>query len=143
MRQALSPERREQKRSAQKRWRDSRKVEKAAYDRAWALNNPEAYMLNNMRGAARARGHECSITLDELKELLAPMRCSMTGIQLSWEGPVKANPIAPSPDRIDHNKGYVSGNVRIVSWIYNRARGNNSDEDVIAMAKALLSFISK
>jgi hypothetical protein len=40
---------------------------------------------------------------------------------------------SPSLDRIDNTKGYVKGNVRIVSWRANRLKGNATDEELAAL----------
>lgn len=125
-------------------WRERRQAQGLEpYDKVWARNNPGSRVLNNMQGAAKARGQECTITREEIDRLLEPMTCSMTGLPLSWEGPTRNNPWLPSPDRIDTTKGYVSGNVRIVAWIYNRARGADTDEDVIKFARALLAAVDR
>lgn len=57
------------------------------------------------------------------------MRCSVTGIRL--EHTLERKPNAPSIDRLDNFRGYEKDNVRLVSWIYNRTRGADSDEDVL------------
>ena len=43
----------------------------------------------------------------------------------------KALPYSASLDRIDNHKGYIKGNVRFVSLIFNYARNTFSDEQVI------------
>lgn len=124
-------------------WRARQRGEGRAPDTEWLRNNPSSRMLNNMQGAARSRGQECTITRAEIDRLLKPMRCAMTDVALSWDGPTRNNPLLPSPDRIDATLGYVPGNVRIVSWIYNRARGAGTDDDVVAMARALLAAVDR
>lgn len=44
----------------------------------------------------------------------------------------KANPYSASLDRIDNTKGYIRGNIRFVSLIFNYARNTFSDDDVIS-----------
>ena len=43
-----------------------------------------------------------------------------------------------SLDRIDNSKGYVQGNVRFVSVMFNFARNKFSDEEVIEFAQAVI-----
>lgn len=93
-------------------------------------------LLNNVFTSARTRGLECTITREELKELLAPMVCSMTGIPLEFAA---RSPWSPSFDRLDSSKGYVPGNVRLVCWAYNSAKMGWDDEDVLTLAKALVA----
>lgn len=42
------------------------------------------------------------------------------------------NPNQASLDRIDNSKGYIKGNIRFVSLIFNYAKNTFSDEDVLA-----------
>ncbi|GEM_PF-2421366 len=108
-------------------------------NRRWQAKNPARHLLNTCRKSAQSRGHECAITADDIEALLAPMTCSATGLPLTWEyaGPTRANPWAPSIDRIDCARGYVLGNVRVVCWAFNQMRGDFPDEVVFALAKAL------
>ncbi len=41
------------------------------------------------------------------------------------------NPYQASLDRIDNSKGYIKGNVRFVALIFNYARNDFSDEQVL------------
>ena len=45
-------------------------------------------------------------------------------------------------DRIDNDKGYVKGNVRFVSVIFNFARNNFSDQDVLNFCQATMSHLN-
>jgi hypothetical protein len=44
---------------------------------------------------------------------------------------IKKTPYQASIDRIDNNIGYIKGNIRFVSLIYNYARNNFSEDDVV------------
>jgi len=48
---------------------------------------------------------------------------------------IENRPYQASLDRIDNNKGYVKGNVRFVALIFNYARNNFSDEQVLEFCK--------
>jgi hypothetical protein len=53
-------------------------------------------------------------------------------------------PLSPSLDRIDPRFGYVAGNVHVVVWVYNRAKGDGTHEDVLMLMEALSAIhISK
>ena len=102
---------------------------KNAKDARWKAEHPEYNLLHACRASAKSRGQEGLLTPDDMRRLLAPMQCSMTGGQLSWkwDGP-GANPRAPSLDRLDNSKGYTLDNVRLVCWAFNLARGVWPDE---------------
>lgn len=106
--------------------------------RRWKADNPARKLLQQCRGSAKSRGQECTITADDIEEMLAPMTCSATGLPLTWEhdGSTRANPWAPSIDRLDCSRGYVPGNVRVVCWAFNQMRGEFPDDVVRTLAEA-------
>jgi hypothetical protein len=53
----------------------------------------------------------------------------------------KAGPYSASLDRIDNNKGYIRGNIRFVSLIFNYARNTFSDEQVLEFCKQVTSNV--
>lgn len=71
--------------------------------------------------------------------------CPITGIKLDTEtGSVAVrNPRGISVDRIDSEKGYVPGNVRIVSTWYNNAKGAWDDDFVKTMAKRMIDRLGE
>ena len=62
----------------------------------------------------------------------------MTGLPLKL-GPGKRSPWSPSIDRIDPRFGYTPGNCRIVCWLYNAAKSEFTDDDVLVMASAVVT----
>ena len=62
------------------------------------------------------------------QDLIWPTHCPILGIELDWFAE-KVQENSPSFDRIDSSKGYVKGNVAIISWRANRIKNDgNSDE---------------
>ena len=109
---------------------------KSARNQRFQTSRPVNHLLISCRNSAKARKRHIpfDLTLEHLTDLCRPMRCAVTGHRLSWEWPPtrrgQCNPWKPSVDRIDPSKGYVVGNVRIVSWIYNLAKSTWTDEVV-------------
>jgi len=92
----------------------------------------------------RAKDRACkknldfSITREQVVSWLNIGICQATGLKLNLEfGKETLNPLGPSLDRINPKLGYIVGNVRMVSWIFNRAKGDGSDDDVWLLAEAL------
>ena len=57
---------------------------------------------------------EFDITPDDIE---IPTHCPVLGVKLTEPGTnSKDNPYGPSVHRIDSSKGYVKGNVMVVSW---------------------------
>lgn len=76
-----------------------------------------------MWSAARLRAEqkelEFSITPNDIH---IPHRCPIFGMELEVGGETKDN--SPSLDRVDNDKGYVPGNVVVISWKANRVKSN-------------------
>ena len=124
-------ERRQRAREASKRCQADpvKRAAKHASTKAWKAEHPEHQLFKACKNSAKSRGQTCELTIEDVRNLIRPMQCSMTGVQLSWrwEGP-GTNPWAPSLDRLDNSKGYTLDNVRLVCWAFNLARGVWHDE---------------
>ena len=76
-----------------------------------------------------------NLTFDEKKNLWETQKglCALTGIpmtHISGKGNVMSN---ASIDRINSSKGYEINNVQLVMWCVNRAKGEMSTTDFVAM----------
>lgn len=94
---------------------------------------------------AKQRGHECTITLDYLKELwdiqngICPItHYQMTLVNTNYGYDKTNNPWKPSLDRIDSTKGYIIGNVRFITHIANQCKHSWSDETVKEFARKVV-----
>lgn len=84
---------------------------------------------------AKNAGIEWSIDFGDLE---FPVICPILGIELDyWADKRQENSI--SFDRIDNSKGYVKGNVLIVSWRANRIKNDGSAEE----HKKIYEFMEK
>lgn len=96
---------------------------------------------------AKRRGLECDLTREFIAERLTRGRCEATGFPLVLEdaarGLKKIHPHAPSIDRIDPRKGYTQDNCRVVAYIYNVAKADYTDSDVLELARALVAQADK
>lgn len=71
-------------------------------------------------------GQEWSITFGDVEW---PTHCPILGIELDYFcDVVKENSV--SFDRIDSTKGYIKGNVHIISWRANRIKNNGTLDDL-------------
>lgn len=68
---------------------------------------------------------EFSITLDDILPL--PSHCPVFGIPLG-NSDRHQNPASWSLDRIDNSKGYVPGNVQVISYAANRLKNDGTAE---------------
>lgn len=69
--------------------------------------------------------HEWNI---EFNDLSFPTHCPILGIELNYSASYRSDD-SPSFDRIDSSKGYVKGNVVIMSWRANRIKNDGTAEE--------------
>jgi hypothetical protein len=72
-------------------------------------------------------------------ELTFPTHCPILGIELDYFAENRAENTV-SFDRIDSNKGYISGNVVVVSWRANRIKNDGTADEHQKIADFLYQF---
>lgn len=97
--------------------------------------NPKQRLLNSCRSNAKTQEIEFSISKEDL---IIPEKCPYLDIPFDWELGTGNKNNSPSVDRIDSNKGYISGNVEVVSNLANRMKNNATKEQLIQFSKAVL-----
>ena len=86
-------------------------------------------IYNSLKGSAKRRNIDFSLTMTELNELTFPLTCPILGIPLRYnKGQAQDNSI--SIDRIDSSRGYEIENIIVVSWRANRLKNNASTKDL-------------
>lgn len=73
-------------------------------------------------------------TIGELIEK-SGQRCALSGLPFRNGG---LNPYSPSLDRIKPELGYVPGNVRVILHGLNSLKSTGTDEDVVAICRAVV-----
>lgn len=80
--------------------------------------------------AAKKRAKDANLDFDlDLNDILLPKYCPILGIELTFNN-FKACDNSYSIDRIDPNKGYIKGNVQIISFKANTIKNNASFSDI-------------
>jgi hypothetical protein len=87
------------------------------------LADPIKAMLGRARTRAREKGFEFTLETEHLRPL--PTHCPVFGIALT-RGNGHQDPSAYSLDRIDNMRGYVPGNVVVMSYLANRLKNNGT-----------------
>lgn len=101
-------------------------------------SDPIKNILAQAKSRAKANGHDFSITADDL---VFPELCPVFGRPLSFGlGHGLGMKLAErdwrySLDRIDNARGYVPGNVIVVSYRANRIKSDASAEELIKVAR--------
>lgn len=101
-------------------------------------NTLEAYMLDRSKSRAKKKGFEHNITIDDIQ---IPDKCPLLGIPL-FAGQGGVCPNSPTLDRIDSSKGYVKGNVWVISYKANTIKSNATPEELLLIATRLSDFIA-
>lgn len=92
----------------------------------------EKSKLARLKSSAKRRG-----ILFDLKTVPMPKTCKYLGIELNYGAEVIQDD-SPSVDRIDNSKGYVEGNIQVISNKANKIKGNCTFEEMQTFSKAYL-----
>jgi hypothetical protein len=95
-----------------KRKRDMAKERAAQNARRWRRRNPEREMFIGAKKRAKSLGLDFTI---ELCDIVMPEVCPILGIELMTAVGTNRDH-SPSLDRKDPTKGYIKGNVWVISW---------------------------
>lgn len=111
-------------------------LERAKRQRKYAKAklSPEQLILERTRVSAKKRGLECDLTVEDI---LLPEVCPYLGIPLKFnEG--KHSKDSYSVDRLDNTKGYVKGNIEVISYLANAMKRDASQEEQLRFAKEIV-----
>lgn len=81
---------------------------------------PIYFLFAGARCRAKRNRREFSIGYDDFTPL--PEFCPALGLKLNYDSRGKLKDDSPTLDRIDNSRGYVPGNVAVVSWRANRLK---------------------
>lgn len=109
-----------------KNWPSQSKERKRQYDIINRQNHPEKWMLKRTKARAAKRGVLFDLSKDDI---VIPEYCPVLGIKLE-QGRNRKFPNSPSLDRIIPAKGYVKGNVAVISLRANQIKNDASIEDL-------------
>jgi hypothetical protein len=93
--------------------------------------DPRYKMLASAKQRAVLYGRECTLTLDDI---VIPERCPLLGLKITT-GSRQQKSSSPSLDRKSSSKGYVPGNIWVVSWRANRVKSDSTLEELKLIVK--------
>lgn len=127
-----------------------KKIKKRAKD--WLSNNPERHretadkwreanfetqLYSRAKASAKPRQLEFNI---EISDVVIPEFCPYLGIKLTRHVNGGRQESNASLDRIDNTKGYIKGNVQVISSKANFMKRNASIEELKTFARSILSM---
>lgn len=103
----------------------------------WAddLEKAHSDFFRQKRNNVRGTKWEWSI---EYSDLEYPKYCPVLGLELDWFHEVRSEN-SPSINRIDSTKGYIKGNVAVMSWRANRIKNDGTLEE----HQKIVEYLSK
>jgi hypothetical protein len=111
-----------------------------------SLHEKYTFLEQNLRRArSRENAQTIKIDLNYIVTVgqLQNWKCALTGWDLefvrggTYWGGKWCNPMSCTIDRIDNKKGYVIGNVQLVTWFANKTKGHLNDQDFVEMCKSV------
>jgi len=105
------------------------------YKQEWSSKNPRKKILSNAKHRAKKFNLEFTITEEDIPVVET---CPFLGIPLTFiqgQGRVRTN---ISLDRIDSTKGYVKGNVQIISDMANTMKSDATPEQLKTFAQNIM-----
>lgn len=109
------------------------------YQNSRLTKDPRVRMLTSSLGSAGLKDLEHDIRLSDIP---LPTHCKYLGYEITYEtrairGEYRPR-TNPSIDRIDSTKGYVVGNIQVISDLANRMKQDATVEELIAFAQGVL-----
>lgn len=104
-------------------------------------NNPIGSMFRNAKARAIKKGLVFTITKEDI---IIPEFCPYLGVKLivgTYADRKAGN--SPTLDRIDSDRGYIKGNVEVVSDLANRMKQNADIETLVAFSKSVLKRFNR
>ena len=113
-------------------------------NKKYEIENPVVRQTGAMVRSARSRAKKKNLPFDIDRDYIrsiVPSHCPIFGMPLEWSirRANKAAPLpnSPSLDRIDPSKGYVKGNVWIISYRANQIKSNASHDELKRVTEAV------
>lgn len=108
--------------------------------REYYRRKPVNRMLNRAR--ARAKKYGLDFNLEE-SDIFIPTHCPLLGIELFIaEGRKTVKDNSASLDRIDPSKGYVKGNILVISNKANTMKSNATPQELLKLATNLIRYVT-
>lgn len=116
-----------------------RRNERNRLTREWLKSNVEKAILKQCKARSVRKGIEFNI---ELEDIIIPEYCPLLEEKLE-PGTKEDYYFSPSVDRLDSSKGYIKGNIRIISMLANTMKNCATEEQLLKFSKNIIKYLSK
>ena len=113
---------------------------RAAYKKEWLDKNPRNCWAKHARRDAKRRSEKKGVPFNlSTKYILSILTdfCPVFNTEFVFRGNGRTQPTSPSLDRIDPAKGYVEGNVVVISSKANNIKSAYKSSDIFEVARWL------
>lgn len=97
------------------------------WGKTYRTKHPEKYILKTLKERSKKKGYDFNL---EESDLLIPKACPILGLELILSSDLRGDPASVSVDRIDNSKGYVKGNIQIISLLANQMKSSANVEQL-------------
>ena len=133
----MSIEKQEKRKAYRSKWqKDHPENNKIAQKKYWE-KHPQRKLFKSSKANAKSRNLEHSITEDDI---IIPEYCPYLKIKLTFKQESQNFPSTISLDRIDNTKGYIKGNVQVISRLANLMKSYATEEQLITFAESILTL---
>ena len=95
----------------------------------------ELSILYRIKRSAAKRGLEFNL---DIEDIILSERCPYLDCELTYDVGHVYCPTQATVDRIDSSKGYIKGNIQIISAKANIMKSNATEEELVVFAKNIL-----
>ena len=134
------------------RFRANNLLTERARSRSYQINHPEEFRMYNKinyykdmrrtlfnlaKQRAKRKGIEFTI---QVEDVVLTTHCPVFGGEFIWGKGI--NDFSPSLDRIDSSKGYVPGNVAVISYLANKLKSSATNTQLKQIIEYVDQFIT-
>ena len=126
------------RRTAAKAWDQAHPERRKELNKNWRAKNLQKVLLINAKRNAKNNNREFNLTIEDI---IIPTHCPILGMPLTFGDTRQDSSF--SVDRIDNSKGYVKGNIRIMSNLANSMKRHASKEQLLIFCKNMLTLLEE
>ena len=101
------------------------------------IKTPEYLIWYRAKENSKRHNREFNI---EVEDIIIPTHCPYLGVELIFDVTYHNSPNYFSIDRIDSSKGYIKGNIQIISHLANTIKSNTTIDQLITFSKNVLKI---
>lgn len=101
------------------------------------IKSPEYLLWYRAKESSKIRNREFDL---EVEDIIIPTHCPYLGVELVFNIDEHNSPNYFSIDRIDSSKGYVKGNIQVISHLANSMKNKATKEQLITFSQNILKI---